>query len=167
MTQQTHPTETKPALLARIRSARAALELALAPLDEAALTRPGADGWAIKDHLFHLSAWLRKTTAVLNGRPGHEALGVPQSLYASGDEDAINARLFQQSQLLRLSDVLALFRGSHADHLAYLQAQPEERLTAPYNPADPDDHRRVIDAIASNTYEHDEEHQGWIERALA
>lgn len=169
MTDSTSPAkpETKSALLARVRLARAALERALAPLDEAALARPRADGWAIKDHLFHLSAWLRKTTAVLHGRPGHEALGVPQSLYDSGDEDGINARLLGEGQRLPLSAVLAGFRNSHSQMLAYLEAQPEERLTAPYNPDDPDDDRRVIDAVASNTYEHDEEHLGWIERALA
>ena len=159
--------ETKAALLARIRAARAALELALARLDEAALTTPGPDGWTIQDHLFHLSAWLRKTTAVLHGRPGHEALGVPQALYERGDEDGINARLQQQSQLLRLSDVFKVFRASHTDMLAYIESQPEAWLTSPYNPADAEDDRRVLDAIASNSYEHDEQHLQWIERQRA
>jgi hypothetical protein len=162
-----HKPETKADLLARIRAARAALELALARLDEAALTTPGPDGWTIQDHLFHLSAWLRKTTAVLHGQPGHEALGVPQALYDRGDEDGINARLQQQSQLLRLSDVFKVFRSSHADMVAYIESQPEAWLTSPYNPADPDDDRRVIEAIAGNTYEHDEEHLRSIEERVA
>jgi hypothetical protein len=157
---------TKAELLARIRAARAALELVLAPLDEAALTAPGPDGWSIKDHLFHLAAWLRKTTAVFHGQPGHEALGVPQALYEQGDEEAINARLQKQSQLMLLSDVQAVFRSSHAAILAYIESQPEARLAEPYNPRDPDDGRRVLDAIAGNSYEHDDEHRGWIARKL-
>jgi hypothetical protein len=100
---------------------------------------------------------------VLQGRPGHEALGVPQALYERGDEDAINARLQKQSQLLLLADVQAVFRHSHDAMLAYIESQPEARLFEPYNPHDPDDSRRVLDAIASNTYEHDDEHRGWIE----
>jgi hypothetical protein len=158
--------QTKPELLARIRAARAALELSLAQLDEAALTAPGPDGWSIQDHLFHLAAWLRKTTAVLHNQPGHEALGVPQALYERGDEDAINARLQKQSQLLRLADVQAVFRNSHDAMLDYIESQPEGRLLEPYNPHDPDDSRRVLDAIAINTYEHDDEHRGWIEAQL-
>ena len=155
--------DSKASLAARITAARAGLEQAVSRLDEAALTRPGADGWSIKDHLFHISAWLRKTTAVLNGQPGHTALGVPQDLYERGDETGINARLQQRSQPLPLAEVLAEFRATHAAILDYIAAQPEERLSARYNPADPDDDRRVLDAIASNTYEHDEEHWRWIE----
>jgi uncharacterized damage-inducible protein DinB len=171
MTESPHPTGTaqagsgdlKPSTLARIRAARAALEESIARLDEAALTRPGPDGWSLKDHLFHISAWLRKTIAVLHGEPGHEALGVPQSLYDNGDEDGINAHLQRRSQPLPLAEVLADFRASHAAILAYIEAQPEARLTARYNPNDPDDQRRMVDAIAANTYEHDEEHRGWME----
>jgi hypothetical protein len=158
--------ESKAALLGRIRAARAALEGAVGRLDEAALTRPGPDGWSIKDHLFHIAAWLRKTAAVLNGQPGHAALGVPEDLYEHGDEDGINALLQQRSQPLPLAEVLREFRASHADMLAYLEAQPEAALTAPYNPGDRADHRRVVDAVASNTYEHDAEHAGWIEARM-
>jgi hypothetical protein len=156
----------KASLLARIRAARAALEQALDRLDEAALTRPGPDGWSIKDHLFHIAAWLRKTTAVLHGKPGHEAMQVPFALYNAGDEDGINALLQQHSEPLSLAEVLADFRASHATILAYIEGQPEARLSATYNPNDPDDHRRVIEAIAGNTYEHDEEHLGWIEARM-
>jgi hypothetical protein len=158
--------KTKTELLARIRAARAALELALAQLDEDGLMEPGPDGWSIKDHLFHLSAWLRKTLAVLQGQPGHEALGVPQSLYNSGDTDGINARLHQQSQLLRLADVQAVFHNSHHAILDLISTQPESWLSQAYSASDADDHRQVMEAIASNTYEHDEEHRGWIEARL-
>ena len=157
------PPNDKTALLARIRADRAALEATLARLDEAALTRPGADGWSIKDHLFHISAWLRKTLAVMHGQPGYEALGVPQAMYDGDDEDGINALLQQRSQPLALAEVLADFRASHAEMLALIEAQPAAALAAPFNPADPTDPRRVLDALAGNTYEHDEEHRGWIE----
>ncbi len=165
MSQGSAPRD-KASLLTRVRAARAALEQVVTRLDEAALTQPGPDGWSIKDHLFHIAAWLRKTTAMLNGQPGHQALGVPAALFDSGDEDGINARLQQRSAPLPLADVLAEFRATHADILAYIEAQPEARLSAPYAPADTDDPRTVIDAIASNTYEHDEEHLGWIEKRL-
>ena len=156
----------KAGLLARIRAARAGLEQAIGRLDEAALTRPGDDGWSIKDHLFHIAAWLRKATAVLNGQPGHEALGVSYELFEAGDDTPINAILQKRSAPLPLSEVLAEFRATHAAMLRYIEAQPAERLTARYNPDDPSDPDRVIDAIAGNTYQHDEEHRGWIEARM-
>ncbi len=156
----------KAALLARISAARAALEQALGRLDESALTQPGPDGWSIKDHLAHLSAWVRETTAVLRGQPGHTALGLDAAVYNGGDEDAVNAALQERSHALPLAEVLADFRATHTAILDYIDAESEERLTQPFSPANPEDHRRVIDAIAGNTYEHDEEHWGWIEQRM-
>ena len=162
----THAPADKASLLDRIRAARAALEEAIGRLDEAELTRPGADGWSTKDHLYHIAAWLRKTTAVLNGRPGHEVLGVTYAMFAAGDEDGINAILQQRSAPLPLAEVLSEFRATHAAILSYIEEQPEARLHEPYDPTDPGDPDRVIDAIAGTTYEHDEEHLGWIRRRM-
>lgn len=158
--------DTKAALLARIRADRAALEATLARLDEAALTRPAADGWSIKDHLFHIAAWLAKTMAGLQDRPGQDALGVPNTVFDAGDDDSVNVLLQQHGQSRPLAEVLSQFRTTHVDALRFLETLPEARLNTPYNPADPSDTRRAIDAIAGNTYEHDEEHRGWIEQRL-
>jgi hypothetical protein len=162
----THAPADKASLLDRIRAARAALEQAIGRLDEAELNRPGADGWSTKDHLYHIAAWLRKTTAVLNGQAGHTALGVSYEMFNRGDEDGINASLQQRSASLPLAEVLTDFRATHKAILDFIEAQPEERLAQLYAANDPDDQRRVIDAIASNTYEHDEEHLGWIRQRM-
>src|SRR5712692_10981660 len=87
--EQTDP-KNKAELLARIRAARAQLERTLAGLDEAALSAPGPEGWAVKDHLAHLAAWGRKVLGNMDGRKGTEVLGVPEEVYQRGDWVEIN-----------------------------------------------------------------------------
>src|SRR5262245_17738606 len=89
---QTEPADptNKTELLERIRSARAALERTIAGLDDAALSAPGPEGWAVKDHLAHLAAWGGKVLGNMEGRKSTDVLGVPQDVYESGDWVAIN-----------------------------------------------------------------------------
>jgi hypothetical protein len=158
--------QTKLDLLARINTAMAELDGYLAPLSDERLSRPGPDGgWSIKDHLYHLGTWRRKQIAQLRGESIPAAIGVEQATWDSDEIDAINAAIERQSRALTAPEALAYFRQAHADILAALADFPEERLTDPGYPDDPESKGMVIEYIAGNTYEHDEEHLGYI-RAL-
>jgi hypothetical protein len=157
--------QTKMGLLARVNDAMAELDGVLAPLSDERLSRSGADGgWSIKDHIYHLGTWRRKQIAQMRGESIPAAIGVDQATWDSDDEDAINAAIQQQSDALTAQEALAYFRRAHADSLAAIGDFPDEDFARPgyaeYPESEP-----MINYIAGNTYEHDEEHLGYI-RAL-
>ena len=155
---ETQPTN-KAELIQRIRADRARLERVLAKLDDAALEKPGPDGWAVKDHLAHLAAWSQKAAAGVEGRPAYEGLGLDKSAVGLS-EDEINARLQARSHILPAAQVLAEFRQANDHILQLIGDLPEAKLFG--SKAD----ERLLGNITGNTYEHDTEHQGWIEERL-
>jgi uncharacterized protein (TIGR03083 family) len=153
--QPTNKTE----LIDRIRAGRARLERLLAPLDDAALEKPAADGWAIKDHLAHLTAWSQRAAAGIEGRPPYEGLGLDKS--AEGlSEEQLNARLQARSHGRPAAELVSEFRQANDRILKLITDLPESKLFGPQ--AD----ERLLGNIIGNTYEHDTEHQGWIEERL-
>ncbi len=170
MVEETERRYSKAELLERMASARRAVEAAIAGKDEAALTRPSADGWSAKDHLAHLTAWERSLMALLEGRSRAEALGVDERTYNEGGFEAINARLHERTKDQPLDHVLAEFRESRQELLTLLDRFTDDDLYQPYAHYQPDDvpHNRepVIGWIAGNTFGHEEEHLGWFEELL-
>jgi hypothetical protein len=159
--------QTKMDLLARVNAAMAELEGMIAPLSDKRLSRPGADGgWSIKDHLYHLGTWRRKQAAQMRGEPVAEAIGIDQATWDSDDIDAINAAIAAQGRALSGSEAVAYFRQAHETILATIADFPEERLTAPGYPDDPENKAMVVEYVAGNTYEHDAEHLGYIRQLL-
>jgi hypothetical protein len=154
----TDPTN-KAQLLQRIRADRARLEHVLARLDEAALEKPGPDGWAIKDHLAHLAAWSEKAAAGIQGRPSYEGLGLDKSAVGLSEEE-LNARLQERSRARPAAELLAEFRKANDHILQLITDLPEGKLFG--GQAD----ERLLGNIKGNTFEHDAEHQGWIEERL-
>jgi uncharacterized protein (TIGR03083 family) len=151
--------KTKAELLARMRTARARLETILAGLDEATLAAPGPEGWSVKDHLAHLAAWERKVLANLVGRASHEALGVPEAVYKSGDWVQINEYVRAPDKDRPVAEVVAEFRRVYPIITQRVAELPDEQLFGA------DD--SLLNNIAGNTYGHDEEHRPWIEAVLA
>ena len=149
----------KAALLHRIRTDRARLEQVLAPLDDAALEKTAPDGWAIKDHLAHLTAWSQKAAAGIQGRPSYEGLGLDKSAVGLNEEE-LNARLQARSHGRPAAELLAEFRQANDHILQLISDLPESKLFGPE--AD----ERLLGNLTGNTYEHDAEHQGWIEERL-
>ena len=154
-------------LLRDIHEARAALEQRVAALSDDDLTRPGPEQWAVKDHLAHLSAWRRKVLALLAGRPAHEGLGIDKASYDAGNEDSLNAILYQRNRTRALPDILDEFHDVHRQIVAAVEPLTDAGLARPYYPDDPDDGRTLADGIAANTSDHDREHLPWIEELLA
>lgn len=159
--------QSKTELIERIQQARAALEQTLAPLDEETLTRTGGpDGWSVKDHLAHLVSWQHKLLAILQGRPPYEGLLLDQAAYQAHDMDGINEIIYERNKDLTLAETMVTFRQTYKEMLALVADLSEADLAKPYVPDDPTETQRVIDEIIDNSYEHDLEHQLWIEQLL-
>jgi hypothetical protein len=165
MTQSDAPQAEQPdpanktELLARIRAARASLEDTLSGPDDAALSAPGPEGWAVKDHLAHLAAWGRKVLANMDGRSGPQVLGVPEDVYKRGDWVEINEIVRAPDKDRPAEDILDDYRQVHITLLERIEDLPESDL---YGADD-----KLRNNIAGNTYGHDEEHKPWIEAVLA
>ncbi len=163
---------TKAELLAETARAWTALQAALDRLTEAQLTTlKDAQGWSVKDHIVHLTAWERSVLFLLQGKPRHEALGVDEALYLGGDFDAINAAIHKQHKALPLAEALTQSRAVHAQMLAVLDGLTDAELHKTYRHYLPDEPGEgegplALDIVYSDMGDHFAEHLPWIE-ALA
>jgi uncharacterized protein (TIGR03083 family) len=129
--------------------------------------RLGASEWSVKDHLVHIAAWEQSTLALIEGRDRQAAMGVPD---AKPEIETINDAVFRLRQSDSPDQVLADFRRSHEQLMTALEKLSDADLQQPYShyqPGDPDEKRPVIEWVAGNTYEHYEEHAGWIKELVA
>jgi uncharacterized protein DUF1706 len=132
-------------------------------MDEATLVKQGPDGWAIKDHLAHLGAWELSTLALLDGRDREAAMGIPSP--APDNETAINDALWRLHRDKTAQEARRYLDGAHSavmSRLAALDTADMERPYSYYQPQEGGEHRPVIEWIKGNTFEHYEEHIGWI-----
>jgi uncharacterized protein (TIGR03083 family) len=160
-------------LLARIERSWAELERTIGRLGDAQLTGPrDGGGWAVKDHLAHLAAWERSMAYLLRGRPRHEGLGVDERTYLEGDEDEINDAIFRLGRDRPLPETLADWRETHRQLLATLAGLGDADLQKTYSDYLPDEPGEetgepIVGRLAGNTYEHYDQHRGWIEALVA
>jgi hypothetical protein len=163
---------TKSDLLNRIGDAWKGLDELVSALPETRLTTAGPDGWSVKDHLAHISAWEESLIALLEGRDRDAAVGLvgPEAESAGHDVDAINAAIQRRSKERSASDVLTTFLATHTRCVARIEALSDEDLARPYSHYQPNDlppnANPVIGWIAGNTYEHYDEHASWIAKLL-
>lgn len=158
----------KTQLLAEIHKAWVALIAALARLTEAKMTAVHDEhGWSVKDHLTHMAAWEESVVFFLQGRPRNEALGVEESLFASGSFDEMNDVIQELRKGLSLAEAIAQLRSTHDDLMTSLQLLTDADLSQPLRHDHPNspasDRRLAIDLIRDNTADHFSEHLAWIE----
>jgi hypothetical protein len=161
------PPTTKQELIDNIQRGYDLLNTALkslTPEDMLATEREGQ--WSVKDHLVHLAMWRRKALADAQERPAWEGLGITQKDMQENDIDGINALIYQHWHTRSLQDVLDAFHVSHSALVYQVEKTPEERLFKPYTAIGADTPQCLVDGIASNTYEHDLEHLGYIGEML-
>jgi hypothetical protein len=130
-----------------------------------------AEGWTVKDHLTHLSAWENSVIALLTGKPRHEGLGVSEEVYFSEDYDVINQAICQNHWHDSLEEVRGQFQSTHAQLMRLIEPLSDEDLNQPYAHYLPDEpgegnDRPAINLVYGNTSDHFREHQGWIEAML-
>lgn len=159
---------TKQELLHRIRERHAEMEELLSSLSPAQMTAPLLDdGWSVKDSLAHLAAWENKMLgwignyqrgeAVVRWAPGFEIDG-------SNSEEQMhryNAYLFEQNRERELTDVLDTFRETFMNLVATIESLSDtEIFDAHYFPTR--EGSPLLDLLIGDTYEHYDEHIGWV-----
>jgi hypothetical protein len=162
---------TKADLLNRIESAWNELMETLIALDEAAKTRENpASGWAIRDHLLHLAAWERGVAYILTGRPRPEGMGISEAQWVDLTMDQINTVLFEAGRAQSGAEAMANLRMAHDEMLAALAGLSDgdlRRDIAEFDGSESPTNWPISALIAGNTYDHYEEHLGYIRAALA
>ncbi|HET7034878.1 MAG TPA: DinB family protein [Thermomicrobiaceae bacterium] len=136
----------------------------------AALTAAAADGWSVKDHLAHITAWEQALLATLSGESWLDGLGLGDLAQEPGDIDAINALILARRQSQPLATVLAEARATHArvnEALAALTDADLARSNSSFYPAAPEPMRDepIVGWIVMNTFQHYDDH-GQAFRAL-
>jgi len=155
---------------ARVRSKRKELVDLIATIDAAALSAPGPDGgWAIKDHLVHIGAWEHWLLALFERRDRLAAMGAAG---AGKTVDEVNAAVYEKHRHDTLDQARAYFIDAHDQLMVVLDTQSTEDFERPYNvffpPAEGESSTQpLLVAVAANTYEHYDEHIGWIKEMRA
>ena len=134
------------------------------------MDRPPGDGWAVKVHLAHISAWERSLLGILTKGSRAAAMGVPEELWRGHDTDAINAFIAAAAQS---EDAMALreqMLDTHAELMSVLERLTDADVMHPYSAYQPDDPpyeaSPVSRWIAGNTWDHYDEHIGWLREGL-
>jgi uncharacterized damage-inducible protein DinB len=135
--------------------------------DEGLALHRAPDGWAVKDHLVHVAAWEHWLLALFEHRDKLAAMGAGG---AKREIDDVNAVVYENHRDDSVRDALQYFRGAHEQLMSYLRNMSSEEFERPYKTFFPDgaetDEQPVLVAVAANTYEHYDEHVGWIREQL-
>ncbi len=164
---------TKEELLQRIHARHAEMADLLASLSFAQMSAPELDGgWSVKDSLAHLIAWqtllldwlgkYQRGETVTRWAPGFEIEGDN----ADAQMHRFNAHLYEQNKDRALEDVLNDFRATFSRVTITLDGMSENEIFDPQHfPAR--NGRPLITLVAGDTYEHYDEHLGWMRAWLA
>ena len=101
------------AVLAELDAARDAFHAALADVDAELVTAPGVVGdWSVRDLVVHVAFWDEHAVGALELAQGGRGA---EFAYRSGDTDAMNARLFAETQDVTLRAALEREASAFAD----------------------------------------------------
>lgn len=134
------------------------------------MDRPLGDGWSAKIHLGHVTAWERSLLGLLRGQDRALAMGLDPGVYGSLDTETLNALLAARSNELPLEQVRTEARHVHTELIGLLESMTEADLSKPYSHYQPNDPPRnatpVYAWVNGNTWEHYQEHIGWLRQGL-
>jgi uncharacterized protein (TIGR03083 family) len=148
---------------ALIRATSTRLELLLAQLSVEQINQPGAVGvWSVKDVLAHLAFWERYCVRMLRA----VARGETPEMDADDATERSNASVVAQYYQRPLSGVVADWQQAREDLLEQLERLADDDLH------DPDRFpwsagRTLLERIAGNSYEHEQEHIDQIRAWMA
>lgn len=166
----TAPT-AKATLLSQIQAEWAELTAFVASLTPEQLERRDAAGWTVKDHLAHLIPWAAGIVALLQRQPRWPAMGL-DAAPTEEEIDAVNARLHAQRAQQPLHAVLLELARTHQQALETLAGLTDADLRQPYSHYQPDEPGEesgasILGWVAGNTWEHYQEHLGWMRALVA
>lgn len=165
--------QTVAAVIKRAEEAKQALDRRLEQLSEEQVTTlRSPDGWTVRDHVLHLALWMNSLAAMLRHEPRWEVMDVGDASGPAHSIDEINAIFQQRFRASSWPDVLMMYNHAHRQVLNELSAMDDADLQKPYAAYQPqeqrdDADRPILNWVVGNTYEHFEEHRGWIEQILA
>lgn len=158
-------------LLERINRSYAALEAVINPLDDGQLSRRGPQGWSIKDHLAHLAVWELGIAWLLQGRPRYAAMDVEGAIDQYTTMDDINELIYHRNLNLTADEAREKLRKTHQEMLEALEGLSDQDLFQPYlaflPQGDEGPQEPVLYWINGNTFEHFDEHRGYINKIIA
>ncbi|MGC4189927.1 MAG: ClbS/DfsB family four-helix bundle protein [Thermomicrobiales bacterium] len=159
---------TRVELLAANAAAMDALDTLLARHTAAELTTAhDAAGWTAKDHLAHLTAWLRSVLEpARDGISRWEALGVSEAVFAARHEDdffRINEQIRRRHAGEALGAGRKTLRETFEGAQAYLHEASDAELQRPVVAGDPADGEvTFFQLFDSDGWRHVNEHCGYI-----
>ncbi len=161
---------SKTELMDRIAASYEAVEHVVAGLDGLLLSRPGPEGWAVKDHLLHLASGERGIAWLLSQRSRYEGMGVTAEEWQTHTMDEINHLIYQRTRNRDAAQALAALRAAHQELLDALAPLDDEELQRPYSDFEPgatrDAARPISGVIIGDTYRHFDDHLGYIRTLL-
>jgi hypothetical protein len=154
-------------LLQRIKDDREQLQRVISALTvEQASEMDLGNGWTVKDHLAHVSAWEGRVLATLNNLPAYEGLGIDRLTYESGTLDDWNEAVYNRQKLRPMEAVLEDYQSRFGALTVALLVLSEADLRRRFDPDNPRS-GPLLAHIAGNTFEHYAEHSEWLTRDLA
>jgi hypothetical protein len=152
-------------LIATLENTKAEVEALVAEAGDARLTASGVTGeWSIKDMLAHMTAWEERVVAWAEGiHQGRKPAPPPWS--TDWNDDQVNALIYERDRGRSLPDVLEGWRRTHRKVVDAVRTMSEEELF----------HEKIewlgdvpfAEALAGNSYEHQQEHAAQIRAWLA
>jgi hypothetical protein len=161
----------KDELMARMQRSRAALEETVNQLSEEQLSKPGKDGWAIKDHLAHLASWELGMAELLRGRPRYQAMHIAEAVSQGKDARELNDLIYQHHADLSTAEALEFFHDTHRKMLAALEPLEDRDIHLPYASYTDEEGSDVYQEpvffwIVGNTLGHFDEHHAYIKKYI-
>ncbi|MBI4220669.1 MAG: DinB family protein [Chloroflexi bacterium] len=150
----------------RLDSAWAELAAAYRSAAPAALSAsPQGGGWSAKDHLAHISVWLKVIAARIDGKPENQIFGMDLTTFWNSNTDQLNEAAQRLNAGRGAGDVLRELREMHASVSARIGKLTDAQLARPTWPDRPE-RGQLVDAIVGDTYAHYIEHVPDIRRLL-
>ena len=159
---------TKAEMLRRIEEGYKSFNQLISTWTDEQLTKPGPEGWSVKDHLAHLAAWEAGIVALLRKENLWEAMGVDKDVLSKiEDEDEQNALIHDHDQHLSLAEVRAAFEDAHQQLVSTINKLTDADLVKSYRHFQPDepgddDGQPIWPRIVGHSYGHYEDHTPWI-----
>lgn len=161
---------TKPELLALISVRWDAFQELLAQLSDAEMERPLGDGWSAKQHLAHVTAWEKSLLGLLRKQDRAAAMGLPAEVWGGHDTNGINGFLAAEAAGKPAAAVRSEAAATHTQLVSLLDSMTQAQLEMPYSayqPAETEPNTNPVGGwVHGNTWDHYNEHIGWLEQGL-
>lgn len=157
-------------VVARIERGRTEFYAALDGLSDEQLAAPLTErAWSAADHMAHIAVWMEGIVGALEGRSRWAVMGAGPP--DKGDYDRLNEELRAQRGALSPAEARAWLDATHERLLEKLRSMTIDELRRPYDHYQPGEGRAnggepFLNWIIGDSYEHYDEHRGWITAAL-